>query len=85
MFCCAQFTADDAWYRARITQCYTDALTVQVIYVDFGNFETLPASRLCLLRREHAELPMLAVLCTLEGVKPSNQERVQYFDFLYLV
>ena len=78
MFCCAQFTEDDNWYRARIVECYTkgDTPRAQVIYVDFGNHEPLPVSRLRMLRKEQAELPMMAVLCALEGVMQPDGVRV---------
>ena len=72
-YCCGQFTEDDQWYRARVTQLWKEGQspkTVQVIYVDFGNYENLPLDRLRLLRKEDAELPMGAVLCRLEGVEP---------------
>ncbi|XP_027041695.1 tudor domain-containing protein 7-like [Pocillopora damicornis] len=74
MFCCAQFKEDDAWYRARITEMKTQGDTPQanVIYVDFGNNEILPVSRLRMLRKEHAELPMIAVLCALDGALPTG-------------
>ena len=77
VFCCAQFTEDDGWYRARIVESSTagDTPKVHVIYVDFGNHETLPVSRLRMLRKEHAELPMMSVLCALEGVTPPNGVR----------
>ena len=77
MFCCAQFTEDDGWYRARIIESSAEGDTskVQVIYVDFGNHETLPVSRLRMLRKEHAELPMMSVLCALEGVTPLDGVR----------
>lgn len=77
MFCCAQFSEDDSWYRARITESSTkDTSQVQVIYVDFGNYESLPMSRLRILRKEHAELPMMAVLCALDGAVPSGGVRL---------
>lgn len=79
MFCCAQFSEDDSWYRARITESSTkdDTSQVQVIYVDFGNHEPLPVSRLRMLRKEHAELPMMAVLCALDGAVPPRGVRMQ--------
>ena len=49
-----------------------DMPRAQVIYVDFGNHEPLPTSRLRVLRKEHAELPMMAVLCALDGAVPVN-------------
>ena len=83
MFCCAQFTEDDAWYRARITEMKTQGDTPQahVIYVDFGNNEILPVSRLCMLRREHSELPMIAVLCALDGALPTGGVRKELIPF----
>lgn len=79
MFCCAQFSEDDSWYRARITENSTkdDTSQVEVIYVDFGNHEQVPVSRLRVLRKEHAELPMMAVLCALDGAVPSGGVRIQ--------
>lgn len=68
VFCCAQFTEDDCWYRARITKCDSKGDKVEVIYVDYGNHESLASSRLRMLRRDQAELPMMAVLCALDGV-----------------
>ena len=85
MFCCAQFTEDDSWYRARIMESYTkgDTPRAQVIYVDFGNHEPLPVSRLRMLRKEHAELPMMAVLCALEGVAPVDGVRHDIFQLAW--
>ncbi len=80
MFCCAQFTEDESWYRARITESATKGTAqAQVIYVDFGNHEALPVSRLRMLRKEHAELPMMAVLCALDGAVPSGGVRMECF------
>lgn len=75
MFCYAQFTEDDVWYRARVTKSDAKGDMVEVIYVDYGNHESLPLSRLCMLRKDHAELPMMAVLCALEGVASSNGDK----------
>ncbi|RKP01027.1 hypothetical protein CXG81DRAFT_4301, partial [Caulochytrium protostelioides] len=40
----AQFTVDDHWYRARVLRT-VNKTSVNVIYVDYGNTETLPLSR----------------------------------------
>lgn len=42
--CCAMFTEDDGWYRAEITNVSENA--VEVNYIDYGNSEKLPLSRL---------------------------------------
>ncbi|KNC97787.1 uncharacterized protein SPPG_06784 [Spizellomyces punctatus DAOM BR117] len=44
-YCSAQFGADDQWYRARVTKVNPDK-TYNVTYVDYGNSETVPASRI---------------------------------------
>jgi len=40
----AQFTADDVWYRAEVTSIVDGQYEVQ--YVDYGNMETIPESRI---------------------------------------
>ncbi|KAH7377752.1 hypothetical protein BKA66DRAFT_572063 [Pyrenochaeta sp. MPI-SDFR-AT-0127] len=45
-FVAARFTADDQWYRARIRRNDRDAKKAEVVYIDFGNSETIPWSRL---------------------------------------
>ncbi|KAJ3071234.1 hypothetical protein HDU98_005647 [Podochytrium sp. JEL0797] len=42
----AKFTADDQWYRARVRECHHDTKTYLVSFVDYGNSETLPISRI---------------------------------------
>lgn len=46
--CAARFTADDQWYRAKIEKI-TDNRQVQVVYIDYGNRETLDITRLAAL------------------------------------
>jgi len=40
----AQFTEDDAWYRAKVMS--VDADQVNVFYIDYGNSEVIPTSRI---------------------------------------
>ncbi|GAM85623.1 hypothetical protein ANO11243_036300 [Dothideomycetidae sp. 11243] len=42
----AKFTEDNAWYRARIRRNDREAKTSEVVYVDYGNSEVVPWSRL---------------------------------------
>ncbi|KAF2155111.1 hypothetical protein K461DRAFT_326888 [Myriangium duriaei CBS 260.36] len=42
----AKFTEDDAWYRARVRRNDREAKTSEVVYVDYGNSEVVPWSRL---------------------------------------
>jgi len=45
-FVAAKFTADDQWYRARIRRNDREAKKAEVVYVDYGNSELVPWSRL---------------------------------------
>ena len=42
----AQFSADGEWYRAKIRRNDRDARTADVVYIDYGNAETLAWTRL---------------------------------------
>lgn len=42
----AQFTEDKEWYRARVRRVDRDAKKVDVLYIDYGNSESLPWSSL---------------------------------------
>jgi len=57
----AQFTADDAWYRAKVLK-KTPEGEYTVLYIDYGNTETIPESR---LRKLDA---------TFQTLKPQAQE-----------
>jgi staphylococcal nuclease domain-containing protein 1 len=37
-----KFTADGSWYRAKIRRNDRDAKTSEVVYIDYGNSETIP-------------------------------------------
>ncbi|XP_068255128.1 tudor domain-containing protein 1 [Nyctibius grandis] len=67
--CCAQFTADNLWYRAAVL-AYVSEDTVLVSYIDYGNFEVLPLTRLRPMIPRLMDLPAQAIRCTLAGVKP---------------
>jgi staphylococcal nuclease domain-containing protein 1 len=45
-FVAAKFTADDEWYRARIRRNDREAKKAEVVYIDYGNSEVIPWSRL---------------------------------------
>lgn len=48
----AQFTVDNEWYRARIRRVDRDNKKVELTYLDYGNSESLPWSRLRPLTQE---------------------------------
>ncbi|KZM21920.1 uncharacterized protein EKO05_0000421 [Ascochyta rabiei] len=45
-FVSAKFTEDDTWYRARVRRNDRDAKKAEVVYVDYGNSEIIPWTRL---------------------------------------
>ncbi|KFQ92269.1 Tudor domain-containing protein 1, partial [Nipponia nippon] len=67
--CCAQFTEDNLWYRAAVI-AYVSEDTVLAGYIDYGNFEVLPLTRIRPMVPRLMDLPAQAVRCTLAGVKP---------------
>ncbi|NXX53786.1 TDRD1 protein, partial [Scopus umbretta] len=67
--CCAQFTEDNLWYRAAVI-AYVSEDTVLVGYIDYGNFEVHPRTRLRPMISRLMDLPAQAIRCTLAGVKP---------------
>ena len=45
-FVSARFSEDNEWYRARIRRNDRENKTSEVVYIDYGNSETIPWSRL---------------------------------------
>ncbi|NXA11764.1 TDRD1 protein, partial [Sapayoa aenigma] len=67
--CCAQFTEDNLWYRATVT-AYASEDTVLVNYMDYGNSDSIPLTKLRPVIPQLMALPAQAIKCTLAGVKP---------------
>ncbi|KFV90318.1 Tudor domain-containing protein 1, partial [Eurypyga helias] len=63
------FPEDNLWYRAAVTACVSED-SVLVGYIDYGNFEVLPLTRLRPMIPRLMDLPAQAIRCTLSGVKP---------------
>ena len=63
--CCALYSEDESWYRARVT--HVGKASITVLFVDFGNSETTELSKLRLLNMEFGELPYSSVRCRLQG------------------
>ncbi|XP_071507169.1 uncharacterized protein [Diadema antillarum] len=81
MYCCACFTEDDNWYRARVIAIHLhpssdgkaeETCMVDIIYMDYGNRERIPNSRLRPLHPRFMKIPAKAVCCRLSKVKPKD-------------
>ena len=66
--CCARFSEDFKWYRALVTKVFSDT-EVEVLFVDYGNTDSLHVGSMKQLRPELLKFPMQAVKCRLEGSK----------------
>lgn len=49
----AKFTEDNTFYRARVRAVDRDAKTCEVVYIDYGNSERIPFTRLRVLAPQH--------------------------------
>ncbi|XP_041358070.1 tudor domain-containing 6-like [Gigantopelta aegis] len=64
--CCAQFSDDDAWYRAVVEQVSGGCATVR--FVDFGNTDISSLKHLKILEPQFCEQPPFAFGCKLENL-----------------
>ncbi|XP_028331268.1 tudor domain-containing protein 1 isoform X2 [Gouania willdenowi] len=70
--CCAQFTEDKQWYRAKVL-AYSSKDRVCVGYIDFGNSEEVDLGYLFPITSSLLALPAQAMPCGLAGVQPFGQ------------
>ncbi|KAI7860214.1 hypothetical protein BDC45DRAFT_600942 [Circinella umbellata] len=69
----AKFTEDDSWYRAKVRRVAGDS--VDVLYIDYGNSEVLPTSRIRVLPSQFKTLKPQAQEAVLSFVKgPERHE-----------
>ena len=69
-FVAAQFSEDNSWYRAVISE--TGSSSVNVVFVDYGNSETILYSQVRKLDPKFTSLPAQAVPCCLAEVVPAG-------------
>lgn len=83
-----QYQVDGKWYRARVRNILpacekTNEELVDVVYVDYGNTEIIPSTKLRSVPRRSANTPAMALHCSLFDLVPLNgkwsQEAVKTF------
>ncbi|XP_070558426.1 uncharacterized protein [Ptychodera flava] len=72
----AQYSDDNRWYRALVTdvQEQNGDVTLEVFYVDYGNSEWLSITSIRQIQEEFLRLPFQAVECFLAGIEPTLEE-----------
>ena len=83
--CCALFTLDNTWYRARVLKCPKPG-EILVQYVDFGNSELVTPDKIRSTKEEFFGLPAQALKLSLANVRPAchvwNQEAVEWLKHI---
>lgn len=69
---CAQYSEDNAWYRAEV--CKVDGTSVTVRFVDYGNSEESTMESLKSLKEELVITPPYAMKCYLSKVEPVEED-----------
>ena len=81
--CIAPYDVDNQWYRVKILNIQGDK--VSVLYVDYGNEESVSRNQLREIRKDFvAKMPSQAILCVLNGFqnRASNKELDTEFENL---
>lgn len=81
---CAQFPADNVWYRAEVLEVDCDSYKVQ--FVDYGNVSVNSSAGLRKILKSIVAIPRQAVCCTLAGVDLStlNTEQSDVFKASFI-
>ncbi|KAJ8309252.1 hypothetical protein KUTeg_014126 [Tegillarca granosa] len=77
MSCLAKFSKDNVYYRAKVTNVYSPGkdktVSVDVVFVDYGNGERRKCTDLRELPVEFSVLPTQAICCAVAKVAPANK------------
>lgn len=82
--CVALYSGDGSWYRGQILACQGNACVV--LFVDYGNEDTVNKENIRELSPELAHVPVLAHTCSVHGVPQASwsAEALHYFDALIM-
>jgi hypothetical protein len=75
MLVCAQYDADDLWYRAWIKSVHGVENSYRVYFVDFGNEEVVTSNRLSECPDVLRNIPWQSVTIKLANIKLTDDER----------
>ena len=78
--CVAYYEVDGNWYRGEIADVKNSQ--AHVFYVDYGNVEIIPLSKVKQIKQEFLELPCQALKCTVDRELPANAEVNEKFKQL---
>jgi len=59
------FSGDGRWYRAVVLK--VSQSTVEVLYADYGNIETVPLSNVLPITDSFLKIPFQTITCSLAG------------------
>ena len=76
--CCARYSDDDAWYRAKVEK--VDGDKASVLFVDYGNVEQVPLADVRQLTPEYLAIPAQTLECTLDGIRRYTDADTQKFN-----
>ncbi|OBZ88433.1 Nuclease domain-containing protein 1 [Choanephora cucurbitarum] len=69
----AKFTEDNCWYRGRVRRVSHEG--IEVLYIDYGNSETLPSSRVRALPENFKQLKPQAFEATLSFIQSPERDQ----------
>ena len=69
--CIAKFSADGAWYRAKVLSILDDT-QVLVRFIDYGNEDAVNKKQVKLLKKTYRELPAVCLKCGLSDIAPTT-------------
>lgn len=82
--CCAKFSDDGGWYRAKIIKVEGSNVTVE--FVDYGNWETTTADDIRSIPPQFLKAAPFVLKCSLEGIIPCDgswsEESIKKFEEL---
>ena len=66
--CCVQYALDQSWCRGLLQSVDVPSSTADVLFVDFGNTETIPLSEMFVLPKEFLSISAQATSFSLHGI-----------------